>query len=100
MLKHIVLWRLLDEADGHPKAENAQRIKQALEALDGRIPGLLRIEVGIDLSDDPDSADVALYSEFTDRAALHAYHDHPLHQAIIPLVKACRAERRVVDYEV
>ena len=100
MLKHIVLWRLLDEADGRTKADNAARIKAALEALDGRIPGLLKIEVGVDLSDDPDTAHVALYSEFADRAALHAYHDHPLHQAIIPLVKACRCERRVLDYEV
>ena len=99
MLKHIVLWRLHPQADGHTKAENATRIKEGLEALAGQVPGLLKIEVGIDLSDDPDTADVALYSEFSDHDALHAYHDHPLHQALIPLVKACRSERRVLDYE-
>ena len=100
MIKHLVFWRLHEEADGHSRAENAARIKGALEALAGKIPGLLKIEVGIDLSDDPDCAHVALYSEFSDRDALAAYHHHPLHQAVIPLVQACRAERRVVDYEV
>ena len=99
MIKHIVLWRLHDEADGHTKADNAARIKEGLEALAGCVPGLLGIEVGVDLSDDPDTADLVLYSEFADRDALHAYHLHPRHQALIPLVKACRSERRVLDYE-
>lgn len=98
MIKHIVFWRLNGDS---PAARHAQarEIKAALEALNGGIPGLLRLEVGIDLSGDTDAADVVLYSEFTDRAALEAYHHHPEHQKVAPLVRAARAERRVVDYE-
>ena len=68
MIKHIVMWRL-DEQAGD-KADNALRLKQLLEGLNGRIPGLLRLEVGIDFSREGESSDVVLYSEFESRQAL------------------------------
>lgn len=95
MIKHIVMWRI-----NEPLRENALRIKEALEGLNGNIPGLLRLEVGIDISRESESADVVLYSEFETRQALEAYQNHPAHAAVVPVVKAVRAERRVVDYEV
>ncbi|MBI5450092.1 MAG: Dabb family protein [Gammaproteobacteria bacterium] len=100
MIKHIVIWRLQDSAGGHDKAHNARLLKQRLEALNGKIPGLIRLEVGIDFSHDAHSGDVVLYSEFESRAALQGYHDHPEHQALIPLLLELRSERRVVDYQV
>ncbi len=99
MIKHIVFWRLNGETPAERHAQ-ATAIKDALEALNGRIPGLLRLEVGIDVSRDADAADVVLYSEFADRAALDAYHHHPEHQKAAPVVRAARCERRVVDYEI
>ncbi len=96
MIKHIVMWRL-DEQAGD-KAGNALRLKRLLEGLNGRIPGLLRLEVGIDFSRDNDSSDVVLYSEFESRQALDAYQKHPAHAEVAPFVKAVRSERRVVDY--
>ncbi len=98
MIRHIVFWRLND-ADPAQKEHTAHTIKSALEELNGKIPGLLRLEVGVDFSRGEDSADLALYSEFVSREALHAYHDHPEHLKVIPLVKAARCERRVVDFE-
>ena len=100
MVKHLVFWKLQDFADGKPAAQNALRIKEALEALRGRIPGLVTIEVGIDFSKTADSADVALYTEFTDRAALDAYQDHPDHKSAAKFIGAVRQSRTVVDYEV
>jgi len=97
MIKHIVLWRL-DETAGD-KAGNALKLKQLLEGLNGRIPGLLRLEVGIDFSQEGESSDVVLYSEFESRQALDAYQAHPAHAEVVPFVKSVRAERRVVDYE-
>lgn len=98
MIKHIVFWRMNGDTPAKRHAQ-AVAIKEALEALNGRIPGLLRLEVGVDISGDVDAADVVLYSEFADRAALEAYHHHPEHQKAAPLVRAARSERRVVDYE-
>lgn len=55
MLKHIVMWRLADSAEGRTKAENARWMKEHLEALVGVVPQLLSAEVGINVCD-PDMA--------------------------------------------
>jgi plasmid stability protein len=99
MVKHIVFWKLKAEAHGHSAGENARAIKAKLEALQGRIPGLLKIEVGIDFSRSDSSCDLALYSELESRAALDAYQAHPEHEALMPFILEARNERRVVDYE-
>jgi len=95
MVKHIVMWRLRDSAS---KAADAARIKVLLEGLSGRIPGLLKIEVGANFIADPNAADVVLYSEFTDATALAVYQAHPLHLEVVPQVKALAVERRSADY--
>lgn len=95
-VKHIVVWRLKDQPS---VADNAQRAKLLLEGLAGRIPGLRHIEVGINVVDDQNAADIVLYSEFDDRAALESYQRHPLHLEVVPHIKAMATERRSVDYE-
>jgi antibiotic biosynthesis monooxygenase (ABM) superfamily enzyme len=97
MIRHIVFWHLRPELAAE-RLHVSQGIKQALEGLAGRIPGLRCIEVGIDISREADSADLVLYTEFDDEAALAAYHHHPEHLRVAPLIKAARSERRVVDY--
>ena len=96
MIKHIVAWRLRTEPSVRA---NAERIKALLEDLAGRIPGLLKIEVGINYVEDANASDLVLYSEFVDRAALQGYQDHPLHEAVKLTIRALTTERRVVDYE-
>ncbi len=98
MLKHIVIWQLKDAAEGRSNAENAGHLKETLEALTGKIPGLLKIEVGFD--ETSHEADIVLYAELESRKALASYQQHPAHQAVIPLVKTLCTARRVVDYEV
>ncbi|MCG3202945.1 MAG: hypothetical protein NFCOHLIN_02831 [Gammaproteobacteria bacterium] len=98
MLKHIVMWRVRATAE-RTQAENAAEMKRALEALRGRVPGLLAIEVGINTIPGSDSSDVVLYSEFADRGTLAAYQNHPEHERVAEFVKEVRVERRVVDYE-
>ena len=99
MIKHIVFWKLKDSAHGNDKATNARLFKEKLEALRGRIPGLLSIEVGFDFIHAETSSDVALYTEMESRAALDAYQVHPLHQAVGAFIKEACVERRAVDYE-
>jgi hypothetical protein len=100
MVRHIVFWRLKDAANGRTKAENAAEIKRQLEDLNGKIPGMINLEVGFDFSRATESSDIVLYSEFENRAALDAYQVHPLHEAVKPFVSAARSERRLVDYSV
>lgn len=99
MVKHIVFWTLQESAGGRTAAENAREIKERLERLNGRIPGLVHLEVGIDFSRGDASADVALYSELTDREALQGYQAHPEHVAAAGFINTVRATRMVADYE-
>lgn len=100
MIKHIVMWRLKESAHEKDKAENARVIKEKLESLKGKIPGLRKLEVGIDFSGTESSSDIVLYSEFASRKALDAYQAHPEHKAVMPFIMEARTERRLVDYEV
>jgi hypothetical protein len=100
MIKHIVFWRLKDSAHGNDKATNARLIKEQLEGLRGRIPGLLKLEVGFDFVRADTSSEIALYTEMQSRAALDAYQVHPLHKAVGAFIKEAVSERRAVDYDV
>lgn len=100
MIIHIVMWRLKDKAGGNDKASNAQLLKESLEGLKGKIPGLLHIEVGTDISRTEQSADVALYCEFDSEEALAYYQKHPAHKAVVPLVQTVTESRQVVDYSI
>ena len=100
MIKHIVLWRLNESAYGNDKQKNAQILKEKLLAMKNKVDGIIKVEVGFYFSTEKDSCDVALYSEFTSKEALHQYQVHPDHQEIKKWLSKVRYERRVVDYEV
>jgi hypothetical protein len=100
MIKHIVFWRLNESAYGNDKKTNAQILKDKLLAMQGKVDGLLRVEVGFDFSNEKDSCNVVLYSEFENKEALHQYQIHSDHQEIKKWLSEVRYERRVVDYEI
>ena len=100
MIRHIVMWRLMDKAHGNDRQTNAYLIKEKLEALQGKMPGMTALEVGIDFSRSETSGDVVLYSEFVNREALKSYQAHSEHLALIPFIGDATTERRIVDYEV
>jgi antitoxin component YwqK of YwqJK toxin-antitoxin module len=82
MIKHIVFWRLNESAYLNDKQTNAQILKEKLLAMQGKVDGLLKVEVGFDFSNEKDSCDVTLYSEFTSKGALHQYQINPDHEEI------------------
>lgn len=101
MIKHLVIWRLKDEAAGNDRTTNAQLIKDKLKALRGQIPGLVKLEVGLEGDgNNPEQGHVVLYSVFESRVALQAYSSHPEHKAVAAFIKEVASERRVIDYEV
>ena len=97
MLKHVVMWKL--KGEGAEKQENIARVVAALESCRDIVPGMLRYEIGVDLAIDHGPWDVVVNSEFTDRAALEAYQQHPSHMAIKPVIGPLRETRAAVDYE-
>lgn len=100
MVKHIVMWRLKEFAEGRRKEENLQGMKDRLEALKSKIPEIKTLEVGININETEDSYHIVLYSEFEKREALDAYQKHPEHVKARDFIKKVRLEKKVVDYEV
>jgi hypothetical protein len=100
MIKHIVMWKLKEFAEGADRATNARRVKQRLDECAKLSPGTLVFEVALAQPDLEATYDVVLYSEFTDRAALNAYLDHPTHLAVKPFIASVRDERQCMDYQI
>jgi len=99
MIKHIVMWKLKDEAEGLKRDQIARKIKSDLEALVPVIPAIGKLEVGINIIPSDAAFDVALYSEFASQTELQAYMSHPAHQAIVGFIRSVISNRHVVDYE-
>ncbi len=100
MLKHIVMWKLHDFAEGMTKPGNALRMKGWLEDLQPEIPDIQNLEVGINLTQSDDAYDIVLYSEFKDRASLESYQNHPEHVRFKEKIKNISSDKKVVDYEI
>lgn len=100
MIKHIVMWKLKDHAEGADRAANAAEVKRRLDECATLSPGTLKFEVVLAQPGLEATYDVVLYSEFTDRAALDAYLEHPTHVAVKPFIAAVRSERQCMDYEI
>jgi hypothetical protein len=98
MLKHIVLFKLKEHAEGAGKAENAEKAKEALETLAKKIPQVRRLEVGINNIPSDAAYDIAIYSEFADEKDLSLYMRHPEHVKAADFLGKVRESRAVVDY--
>lgn len=100
MLKHIVMFRMKEEAEGCSKAENIQKLVELLKGLKDKIPVVRSIEVGVNIGRSRNASDIILYSEFDSMEDLATYRDHPEHQRVVEVIDRICTERRVIDYEV
>ncbi len=98
MLKHVVLFRFKDFAEGADKAENMTRLKSRLEALDDIIDEIEFFEVGKNVINSDAAYDLALYSQFESKEDLFSYQKHPEHVKVADFVKKICESRVVVDY--
>ena len=80
------------------RAAGIEQLKRGFEALNGRVPGLLHLEVGVDTSEVDYACDVVLYSEFESQEALEAYATHPEHLQLRHSLADLRTARHQVDY--
>lgn len=98
MVKHIVLFKLKNEASAEEKQTVALKFKSAIEALPTVIPFIKHVEVGININPD-EQWNIALYSEFDTLAEVKAYAVHPAHVAAAKLLADLKENRSCVDYE-
>src|SRR5687768_8349691 len=100
MLKHIVMWKLKEHAEGADKASNARKMKEMLDACSAIVPGISHFEVAVAQPGLEATYDLVLYAEFTSKAVLDAYQEHPQRVALKPFFSAVREARQCMDYEV
>lgn len=96
MIVHIVLFKL-----NNPTDKNSAAVRDMLLSMEGRVPLLRHLEVGIDIIRSERSYDVALYTKFDSLADLQAYQIHPYHAGtVIPFMKANCSSIVAADYEI
>lgn len=100
MVKHIILWTLKDEFTDEQKEQIKTGIKEGLEGLMGKIPGLTDIKVQITKLESS-NADVMLDSTFENADALKNYAVHSLHVEVADTkVRPYTATRSCLDFEI
>lgn len=99
MVKHIVLFKLKDEAPADEKLAAMNSFKAAIEALPAKISVIRKIEVGLNINP-AEAWSIALYSEFDTLDDVKYYATHPDHVAAGKLITAVKESRACVDYEI
>ena len=100
MIRHVVMWRFADEAEGKTRQQNMEYIRDRLMALPPIIPQIKRMEIGIDIGRTDKSYDMMLLAEFESMEALAEYRDHPDHMAVSRYVGKVSIARVVADCEI
>ena len=100
MIKHTIIWNLKDTLTDEEKQNVKLSAKQNLEALVGKIDGLIDLKVVIDFLP-TSNGEMMLDSTFESFEALKAYAIHPAHQAAAnEFVRPYTASRSCVDFEI
>ena len=101
MVKHVILWTLNPELSEEEKLSVKKGIKEGLEGLVGKVPGLIDVKVHVDGRLTSSNADVMLDSTLESEAALKAYAVHPEHVAVANgKVRPFTVQRTCLDFEV
>ncbi|MGM9646896.1 MAG: Dabb family protein [Eubacteriales bacterium] len=101
MIRHVVMFKFKEEAEGRTKAENLAITKQMLEALPAKINRIRASAVHLNSPDaDQTNYDLCLICDFDTWEDLAAYIVHPDHKAVGVFMRPVRLDRACVDYEI
>lgn len=100
MVKHIILWKLKEELSADDKKKILADMKENLEGLVGKVPGLIRMNIVINPLTSS-NAEVMLDSDLESEEALKGYAVHPDHvQVANTYVRPYTEVRMCMDYTV
>lgn len=99
MIKHVVMWKLKDEAEGNDKSENEAIVMSKLQNLTAQISAIETLEVGKNHNSSDAAYDLALITTHKDSDALAEYIKHPAHREAALFIGKVVAQRSVVDFE-
>ena len=98
MVRHILLWTWTEQAKKEGIDKVMAKLKASSDNMVGKIPGLLRSEIALNLSGGPH--DLVFYCEFERREDIAPYSEHPLHQAHREMARDWVTNRDCADIEV
>ena len=91
MFHHVVMFTLRAKNERHVVAT-------ALRRLEGSVPTLVTITVGVDTLSSPRAADVCLITTFETLKGFEQYQTHPEHVKILDFIKPMVDKSEVVDW--
>ena len=101
MYKHVVLWKLKDQADGKTKEELAIEVKRRLDELPTHIPEIVKYETAINIGSYGASFfDVSVISEFKNEDDFWAYTKYPIHDDVVAYIQSVQVAEEIVDYKI
>lgn len=100
MIKHIVMFKLKEEADGKTAKENLEGALERLKNFQQEIPSLVHFEARTNAPEaDKTNYELALVCDFNDIQGLNEYQVHPVHKNFGAYITPLRESRACIDYE-
>lgn len=93
-IKRISLFKLKNR-----NSKDIQEVADKLSSMKGKIPSLMDMEIGVNLSESDEAYDVLMIATFKNVEALHSYQQDPFHLKVKNFVEKQYESRAVVDYE-
>lgn len=96
MIKHIVCFKLKDNSK-----ESCEKAAEIFRAMQGNVPQLKSIQVGIDFLHSARSYDIILETTFEDKKALDDYQNDPYHCDVVKkYIHSVQETSIAIDYEI
>ena len=94
MIKHIVCFKLKDNTE-----ENCLKAKEVLLSMQGNVPQIREIEVGVDFLHSERSYDIILQVVLDNAKALEDYQNDPYHCSVVKThMHSVREASVAIDY--
>ena len=101
MIRHIVMFKFKEEADGRSKKENLELAKKIFENLKPSISVILKDEIKINLEEaDKNNYDFIYIADFENLETLNEYAVHPENVKCINFLKNVREDRVEINFEI
>ena len=98
MIRHIAMFHLTDAAESEGRDKVISDIKASVANMNGKVPGLIRAEIGVNETGGPH--DIVMYCEFEDMEACRNFGNDPLHVAHREKMNNYVCDRVWADYTI
>jgi hypothetical protein len=95
LFTHVVFFKFKDRSQ-----ENIEKAKTIMQGLQGKIPELKSMEIGLDVVHSERSYDIALITRFDNKTDMEVYANHPIHvNEVLRFLRPMQENSITVDFE-